>query len=253
MGAVHIDAPPRLADEQAYRYLVRIAQDLNLALTSIDEGNMTPAAAEKLTTGGASAQTARADTETMAAMLKGLIVKTAATVKQEMDALELRLDGTYVAQSVFGDYKDETKAKLDLLPQYIEQSIHDSQEIEGITNEIGGLAKYREETEAHIKIGIVGYEGDSMTPVVGIAIGRKIQTSGTVDKDNETYDVIASGQTLATYTSDGLHFYIAGTEVAYLTNSMLYILNAEVSGSIKQGSWLWEQDSEKGLTLRYVG
>ena len=254
MSGIHIDAPPKLQDPEAYRYLFRIAQDLNLALTSIDEGNMTPAAAEKLATGGSAAKAAKEETERQAATLKGLIVKTATTVKQEMDALEVKLDGKYVAESDFGRYVDETKTAIELLPDSVTLKVLDTQTITDMGTAIGQLQAYNVESEGYVKSGIVGYDPETLAPELGIAIGQKIRTTGTkVTVEGVEYDEIDGGQTLATYTSKGLRFYLGGTEVAYMTNRKLYILNAEVSGTIKQGSWLWEQDAVKGLTLRYVG
>ena len=252
MGAIHIDAPPRLADAQAYQYLFRIAQDLNLALTSIDESNMTPEAAEQLRTGGSAGAKAQAGIEETAATLKGLIVKTAATVQQEMEALEVRLNGKYVAESDFGKYVRETQGTIEALPDSITQTVLTTETITNMGKAIDQLDAYNVESEGYIKTGIVGYDG--LVPEVGIAIGQKIRTTGAhVDVDGVSYDVIDGGQTLATYTSRGLRFYQGGTEVAYMMNRKLYILDAAVSGSIKQGAWLWEQDSVKGLTLRYVG
>ena len=254
MAKIRIDAPPRLSDAEAYRYLFRISQDLNLALASVDEGNMTPAAAEKLAAGGSAAKEAKRETEKQAAALKGLIVKTAAEVRQEMDALEVRLNGKYAAQGDFGKYAQDTQTVIEALPESVTQYILQTNEIQGMAGAIEGLKSYRTETEGFIKSGVVGVKADGVTPEIGIAIGQNIETTGSKARvEDADYDVIKSGQTLAAYTSEGLSFYLSGTRVAYLTNRRLYILDAVVSGSIRRAEWLWERDGVNGLTLRYVG
>ena len=251
MGNIRFDAPPKLADAEAYRYLFRIAQDLNLALNSLDVSNFTPEAAKSIGANGTAAQAAKAEIEQTANTLKGLIVKTAKDVRQEMDRLELKLNGQYVAKSEFGQYAEDTQATIEALPDSVTQRILNTQTITDMGDAIEALQAYTVQTEGFIKIGIVRYDG--LVPKVGIAIGQAVETTGaTVNVDGTDYDVIRSGQTLATYTSEGLSFEIGGTVVAYMTNRKLYILDADVSGNIRQGKWLWEQDSVKGLTLRYV-
>ena len=47
-------------------------------------------------------------------------------------------------------------------------------------------------------------------------------------------------------------FRIGGNEVAYVSNRRLYILDAEVTGSITLGDWLLSHGAA-GLTIRNIG
>lgn len=252
MSNIRFDAPPKGAD--LYSWMFRLAQDLNLAFTSIDEQNMTPEAAAVVSAGGA-AQAAREEAEKTATALKGLIIKTATEVRHEMDLIVQELQSEYVAASEFGEYKQIVNTAIATSATDITQSIMSSDTITGMQESINGFNAYRVNVEGFIKQGIVGYKSDGVTPLVGIAIGQGVETTGQKgqDEDGNEWDIIDTTSSMAIYTSEGLEFYVNGTRAAYLSNRRLYITDASIAGNLDQGSWKWEQSAGTGLTLRYVG
>ena len=85
---------------QQYAYLFQLAGLLNASMSQLEasggaEGGTAAAA-------GAADRAEAAAREKQTAQLKSLIVKTAETVRQEMERLEVRLRGSFVAASQFG-------------------------------------------------------------------------------------------------------------------------------------------------------
>ena len=94
---------------------------------------------------------------------------------------------------------------------------------------------------------------DGAAPVIGIAIGQDIQTSGTdVGADGRTYDVIEKKSFLSILTAEKLSFYQGENEVAYLSNNQLYITAAHILDRIEMGDG-WQLGSENGFTVKWVG
>lgn len=246
MGSIRFDAPPK-GGEQLYNWLFRVSQDLNLALNSIDEQNMTPNAARALTAGGNASAVAEKEISTATATLKGLIVKNADIVREEMQRIEAELHGEYTALSgEFGEYKDDTDATLTALPGSITQSILNSQTITDLQGAVERIL-----TEGYIKMGIIGHKTD-LTPIIGIAIGQNVQTTGTETYGGVTYDVIKMDQALGVYTAEGLEFWQGGNKIAWLYQGKMHINDAMIDNTIIMGAWQWRNDG-LGLTLKYVG
>ena len=103
---LNLSTPPRLTGDTADQlrqitsYLYQLQRDLNVALDSVD-GVVKEAAGETAAT--AAEQTVSATAKS----LKSLIIKTAGVIRQEMDTWAQTLEGTYLAISDFGTYREE--------------------------------------------------------------------------------------------------------------------------------------------------
>ena len=83
-------------------------------------------------------------------------------------------------------------------------------------------------------------------PRYGVAVGEKLTT---VEVDGET--LLARTDLCATFTADKLSFWQHGQEVAYVSNSKLYITALEILGSITLGNWRITHTD--GFTVEWIG
>lgn len=114
------------------------------------------------------------------------------------------------------------------------------------------LDAYIAETSGYIKQGIVGYDG--ITPVIGVAIGQDIKTTGAADTaaNGRVYDVIDTSNNMSVWTAQKLSFYISGAEVAYFSNNSLHVGGIEVENSVVLGG-KWEITYTPGFTVKWIG
>ena len=248
MSSIRFDAPPR-DQAQLYNWLFRVSQDLNLALSSIDEGNMTPAAAASLKTGGAAGAEAKAEVQSATAALRGMIVKNAEIIESEMQTLSTQLNGQYTAISEdFGTLQETVGNTITAIPGLITNEISENQVIQTLSGDVAAMT----ETTGYIKVGILGHD-DQGAAIIGIAIGRDVQYGpGSETVGQKEYRYLDTSKAMGVYTANGLSFYVGGTEVAYMRDQKLYINKATVADDFEQGPWRWERNAN-GLTLRYIG
>ena len=195
-------------------------------------------------------------------LLKQAIIENAEVVRQQMDEITQTLHGEYVAISQeFGQYKNETDAKITANAEGINQAYSNIESIDSkyslITDETnntvialenGAIATntdFRRITEAYIKSGLLYYENND--PVYGVAVGQL------------TYEVI-NGETLlkrqgmySVFTANELAFFIGETKVAYFANNKMFITAAEFVNSLKVGRFIMTDDTTDGFTIRYGG
>ena len=206
---------------QVKSYLHQLAEQLNWALSTIESGNGSANASAVATAQKGGAGNAQ-ENEVSFYELKSLIIKSADIVNAYYDKLSKKLEGSYVAQSEFGTYKEETSQEILANSTAIEQVYGDLQQIitdiENADHTLIGI-------HAHIKSGLLYYDGDG-SAVYGLEIGQRTEVDG-VEVFNK----------YARFTSDKLSFYDQnGNEVAYISDKKLYISNIEVTGSYKIGN-----------------
>ena len=244
---VQLNTPPMLRGggqaqlAQMRSYLYRLAEQLNGALNAIEADSLTEGAKATLGSGAAesAAQQVREDMGKTSSVLKDLIIKTAESVRSETQRVETELRSSYVAKSEFGAYQEQVDAKFTATAEDVTQSIRYVSELEGRLDEqagdLQGLISYRTETKGYIRQGIVGYE--DTVPIIGIAIGQDIQTTGTQSVDGKTYDVIDTSHNMSVWTSKKLSFYVEGTEIAYFSNGALHVGHVELDRITAAGKW----------------
>ena len=245
MSAV-IEMPPVLtgADGQAlYRYLYRMAEQLNVALEQIngDVGGRTELLHGRETT--LSQQNARDE-------LQALIVNTAQIIRSEMDRLETVLRSDYAAVSNrWGLYKEQMHNTITATAEGIVQQYGFEADIESLEAQALDFERYRICTEGFIRQGFVE-RNEAGVPIIGIAIGQGL-TGVETEVNGQTVLELDGTQSCAFYTADRVSFRIGGREVAYLSNRRLYVEEVQVTGRLWAGSWML--DGSDGLMVKYIG
>lgn len=217
--------------QQVRSYLYQIVDELNIALASVEtQTQETKAMVTSATSGKTTEETAQSSFNS----IKSLIIKSADVVNAYYDVINKRLEGSYVAQSAFGTYSEETAQTIEANSTGIEQLFEN---IQKITGDINSLIK----VDAHINTGILYYD-DAGVPVYGLEIGQKTEIDG-VEVFNK----------YARFTSDKLSFFDSnGIEVAYISDKKLYITHIEVTGSYKIGALVDTSLSDGSVVTRYI-
>jgi len=223
------------AIQQLHSYLYRMAEQLNIALTSLGAENFADPQVKGLISGGA-VTTEQAQTEYN--NLKSLIVSTAHTITSLMDVMEADLASTYLAISDFGTFEEGLDNRITL-------------GAEGFLQDFGYLAKinaadeYIINSDQYIKAGLLYFDTDGL-PRYGVAVGEKLTTL-TVNGE----ETVAREGLAATFTSDRLSFWQNDTEVAWVSSNQLYIREINLQDSMVMGNW--QVSHTDGFTIKWVG
>lgn len=115
-------------------------------------------------------------------------------------------------------------------------------DIDGLKKGVENAATYIVETKASIKTGRIAEENG--IPIYGIEVGQTNEVNGV-----ETFNKYAR------FTSSRLSFYDRNdTEVAYISDSKLYIRNAEITESFQLGGYKDIVDAKTGrIITKWVG
>lgn len=221
---------------QIKSYLYQLATQLQWALKNVDTSN-TVVVNPIPKSLSPSSEAAPKDAQATFNAIKGLIMKSAEIVDAYYEELNTKFSGSYVAQSDFGTYVEETEQEISQNSTGIEQTFTN---IQKILTDIENLNFTLAEVHAHINSGILYYDEKGI-PVYGLEIGQKTYIDG-----EEVFNKFAR------FISDRLSFYdYNGTEVAYISDYKLYITHVEIIGSVKGGGF--KLDLSKGLRLKWVG
>lgn len=224
--------PPSATGGQAeqvrnlYSYLYQLTDHLNAAFVALDAGGSDASGASASAagaSGGMSADQARQYNE-----LKALIIKTGTVTKEYADKLVASLDSVYIAQSEWGTYEEKIHQDIEATASGIVESYN-------FQSQIDALDDYRVEASGYILRGIIGYDEDNV-PIFGIAIGQDLKTTE-VTIDGVTYKQVDMTKNLATYTADGITFWLNGVAVARLNQQELSITRAVITEKITLGDW----------------
>ena len=220
---------------QIKEYLFGLTNTLNRALSSIDGISSDTV----VISSSANASSAKDDkskkAEATFGEIRDLIINSADIVEAYSEMIQKRLQYKYVAESDFGTYINQTFTNLEATARAITAIIKDEQSIIG-EKEVSTVT-----VNGYIKTGIIG-EKDGK-PKIGIAIGQTTETDG-----SQTFKAAME------ITSDRISFLDENSfEVAYLSNSMLYISRVEITDFIRLGgydvdtsdgvAWKWRSDN----------
>jgi hypothetical protein len=220
---------------QIRQYLYQMSRDLNVALTSLTADNFaTGTEAVKVLSGDLTANQQKQIDAGMGT-LKSLIIKTADNVRAEIDIIEKTLTSDYVAVSDFGTFSENINTQITAMAESIKQTIDYQASFE----------QFRIESTGYIKQGIIGYE--NAVPIIGIAIGQNIQTSGTDVVEGKEYDIIDVTSNVSVWTSEKLSFYVNGMESAYVSGGAFYVTKTLILGN------KWAIAFDNGFSIRWIG
>lgn len=178
--------------------------------------------------------------------IKALIIKSADIVRAYEQTIKTNFNGTYFADSDFGQYKEQTEALIEENSKGLQAAYTN---IQTITNENGTgaldvLEQEQRITEAYIRRGLLEYDKESGAAIYGLEVGQ------TVD---------GSFCKCARFTAEKLSFYdINDKPVAYIGSgddkdpNCLYVTGKAVfQGEIQLGKY--KTDSSDGLAFTWIG
>lgn len=234
---------------QMHSFLFQLTEQLNAALSQADDRLQ---AAERIT--GLNAENENGGIPNEIAdqyqNLKSLIIKTAHTVRMEMDMLVTELGQTYVAQSEFGTYKEQISREIvDTAEKTVESYGYESR-LDNLDRQAADFDDYIIEASGSITRGIVDYDANGV-PIIGIAIGQDLK-SVKVTIDGVEYEEIDTTKNLATYTATGITFWQNGAKVAWFENSRLTCTSINVNDRVQMGG-KWEISHVNGFTVKWIG
>lgn len=167
--------------KQLYSWLYQMNQQLNVAVNSLDASNFTPETAKAVQAAVAGSGTS----EKLAGQynsLRSLIIKTADTVRSEIDVVRAELQANYIAVSDWGKYEESLKQEMEATAYGVVQSYGYDAQLAAAQSGIAEFEEYRVSTAQYIKTGLLYYD-DLGLPRYGVAVGEKLST---VEQDGET-------------------------------------------------------------------
>lgn len=224
---INADTPAgKIAQMQNYMY--QLVEQLNWALSTVDSaqnGNTENIVLEKQ-----SKPLSQEEAVSTFNAIKALIIKSADIVYAYEDQMKKDFDGVYVAESDFGEFAQRTNQSLEEDSTKIQQNFTNIQTLTGSVNTIL-------ETQAYIKSGLLDYDAQG-NAIYGVEVGQT--DDGTFNK-------------YARFTAGGIYFFLPGSSeaVAWMTGNKLFILNAEITGNLKVGNYVF--DTSNGLAIKWVG
>ncbi len=228
---------------QIRSYLHQLVEQLNFALGNIDFGQSQNTSGVGLTNVsssviGSANSVSNQDTSRFNS-IKSLIIKNAEIVDAFYQEISDRLRGSYVAQSEFGTYKQETEAAFKKSSLGLEMVLSEDQDIESA--EYTTLRK----SNAWLKIGKV--DEINGWPLYGMEVGQY----GTEINEDGMY----TEQCSARYTTAGVELYGDNSDVPVvkISGSTLEIGNITINMSLKFGGYLNEIDSNGGVVGKWLG
>ena len=218
--------------EQIHSYLYQLAEQLKWALNAME--NSSPSVLQSNSQANNPIEIEK-EAQTTFSSIKSLIISSAEIVNHYYEEFNKRFSGEYVAQSDFGTYKEITSQEIKANSDSVEQVFDSLQEI---IRDISSIENTLIEVNANIKSGLLFY--DDGVPIYGLEIGQRNKIDG-VEVFNK----------YARFTSDRLSFYDKNNiEVAYISDYKLYITNAQITGTLTLGRFVF--DTSDGLAGKWV-
>jgi hypothetical protein len=252
-----VETPPNLAGtpeqqlRMVYSYLFRLSENLNVALSNLNEDSYSSAAQMSSESGSETSGVSSGSSGDAYNELRVLIVNTAEVINSEIDVLQMEMNSKYGAISTeWGAFQENIDTTIEATASEVIQKLNYDSKIETLETEAAGFSEYIVRTEGYIKSGFIEYD-DSGVPIIGIAIGQGL-TSTKVTVNGEEYDQFDASQSCAFYTAQKVSFRIHGQEVAYVSNSKLYINDVEITGSIVLGG-KWLVTTTNGFKIQWIG
>ena len=224
--------------KQIRSYLYQLIPELQFALSNVgstENVNYVVSAQSKTPSGSSSSFNA----EVAFVELKPLIIKSAEIVQAYYDEISHMLSGEYIAQSDFGTFREQMEQRVTESSTEVERAFKNIQQI---FTDIENINFTLAEVNAHIRSGLLYYDGDGV-PVYGLEIGQRTSVDG-----KEVFNKFAR------FTSDRLAFYDQnGTEVAYISDYKIYIHSLEITASSKTGGYVETVTADGGVIEKWVG
>ena len=193
-------------------YLVRLNEELRYVLSNIDSENFTAETAETL---GAS-KSVKKEVST----LKESIVNTATFIRSVEEKLTATLKNEYVAVSDVGTYTENAIASYEVDGKGLDQYFS---VVSSVDEEVSKLCGY-------IKTGVLD--------------------DGTVGLEIANFGTDGDAPFKVRLSDNKLSFFAGGVEVAYMSDSTLYITKAHIKGALVLGKY--HVDVTDGVAFMWI-
>lgn len=234
---------------QIRSYLYQLVQQLNMeAETAAGKtvAGTAAAASGNLPAAADNAGTQAPGPQSTFNSIKSLIIKSADIVNAYYSQISSRLDGVYVAESEFGEYKKETTRITTETSERVEQVFTNLQTITGQISQVI-------QVNANIRTGLLSYAGEegeelatglpAGTPVYGVEVGQTTEVDGK-----------AIFNKFARFTAYGMVFYDENGNIsAYISDNKLRIPHALIQVSLTRGGFVETIGSDGSSVERWVG
>jgi hypothetical protein len=230
---------------QMRSYLYQFAEQLQWALNTIEGGTGSEQIVLKNSVGEIVSSVDEAKAYDTFNSIKDLIIKSADVVEAYTETISQKLKGTYVAQSDFGNFKEDTEAELSATPKYVEGKFVTTETIDGGTVEreydLDDLESRIKKQEGTIRAG--NDIPTALTPdgkTVGVEI---IETDTLGDEVTKRY---------AVFSAAGIELYgDSETPVVTISQSKITITSAEFDNFVRMGKY--QMDLSNGIAFKWIG
>lgn len=284
--AIKIETPPALKGTQeqqllqVYGFLFRLSERLNVALQQIDDGTAVTATGQSLNTTvnnpnsvaavGKSYNELRAliantgeiirkeivavssDLERTGSALDGKIDSQRQDLQAQIDSTNATLLGEITKiSSEFGTFEENFTTTVQTTAANEIKSYGYDAKLSTLEEQAAGFSEYKLHTEGFIVQGFIDFDETTGAPIVGVAIGEGLITEE-YEYNGETYKKINANQNCAFYRADRVSFRVNGVEAAYLSNQMLWITNAVLTGNLQLGT-NWVITGTPTFEVKFLG
>ncbi len=194
---------------QLTRYIYRLTEQLNFSMNTIEGAVHATGVTGSATSAPSVTQSEEEKLEGAYASIKSMIIKSADFIESLTDKISVELGGSYLANSVFGTYKEETKATLEANSTGITQLYSYT------SNLRSDYADRDVENKSYIKTGLLYYDGSQ--PVYGVGVGLLNATT-----DAGGHRLIDRRNLATTFTADRISFWGNDKELAHITPQKIY-------------------------------
>lgn len=245
---IHITTPPRVTEvSELHNWLFQMVEQLNVAMSVVNAQESDAAQAAQGADNGSGTVTVE-ELNGQRDQLKSLIIKTANTVRVELQREIKRMESSYLALSDFGEYREDISREIEETASGTVESYAASIGLESYIRDSADMKEWQAETNGYIRKGFI-YRNEADVPVLGIAIGQNITTQATTEDGFEQLEV--SNQNMGFFTSEGLEFYVNGERVAFFRNDGAEMNNANITGRLRIGNW--EISHTNGFEIKWIG
>ena len=280
-----IETPPVLQGtqtqqlKQIHSFLFRLSERLNVALNQIESGTAVDPQKRTINT-VSNGKSSVIDVAKSYNELRALIANTGKIVKDEITIVEgeiertenalsgeidsvdrdlkAQIDGNYSSlyqqingvASDFGTFEANFTTKVEETAANTIKSYGYDAKLSTLEEQAAGFSAYQEHTEGFIAQGFIDVD-ESGAPIVGVAIGEGLKTEEYV-YNGRTYKKLNANQSCAFYLADRVSFRVNGKEVAYLSNKILWITDAVLTGTLQLGD-NWRITGNPTFEIEFLG
>lgn len=251
------ELPPRLQGSEREQlaalrdYLVRMARDMDANVEKVVVETVENVGV--LGSGGGRSGGGSVTVESSEAQrLRSLIIKTADTIRQNIDLITTILHEDYLAKSDFGVYRENIDRTIEETARSTTE--HFNAEFDTVYGRLDDADVFMQAIRGEIRRGLIT-DPETGETVMGIAISENLSFTGQQHTENGlVYYELNPGQTMGLYTSTGWQFWINGSKRGWFNSvdGMLHISKLAVEQSLTLGAG-WVITMTDGFGLRYIG